>query len=150
VTAALSGWLIVVSFLLFKYARHYNKFLGGGKKGELSLVLEDILKKVKLGEKEREELAGQIGDLDIDGKSHIQKVGLIRYNPFSDTGGNQSFVLALLDEEDTGVIISSLHTRGTTRWYAKTLIKGKPERHDLSQEEKQAVEMARKKRRRKK
>lgn len=142
-------WLVIVSLLLFKYIRHYNKFLGRGEKGKLSSLLEDIFKRGKLEEEKRQELEKQIKNLEKDAQSHIQKLGFLRYNPFSDTGGDQSFVLAFLDNNDTGIVITSLHTRGTTRWYAKRLIKGKSENYKLSEEEKRAVEMARKKGRKK-
>jgi len=144
VGAVIFVWLIVVSFFLFRSARHYNKFLGGGRRGDLAKLVEEIVNKIKLGEKDRRELADRISSLEVDGRYHIQKVGLLRYNPFSDTGGDQSFVLALLDQADTGIVISSLHTRGGTRWYAKKLKKGKPEQYNLSNEEEKAIKLARK------
>ncbi len=73
----------------------------------------------------------------------LQRVGLIRFNPFEDTGGNQSFALALLNAEDTGVVVSSLHSRTGTRVYAKEIRAGKCETA-LSAEEVRAVEAAQK------
>lgn len=80
--------------------------------------------------------------LEEDGLLHIQKVGLLRFNPFKDTGGDQSFILALVDAKDTGVIISSLHTRTGTRWYAKHVIGGKGTEYELSHEEEEALKSA--------
>ncbi len=80
--------------------------------------------------------------LEKEGLLHIQKVGLLRFNPFKDTGGDQSFILALLDANSTGVIISSLHTRSGTRWYAKNVVKGKGVDYELSSEETQALKSA--------
>ena len=51
----------------------------------------------------------------------FQRVGLVRFNPFEDTGGNQSFALALLDAEGNGWVLSSLHARTGTRVYAKPI-----------------------------
>lgn len=73
---------------------------------------------------------------------HIQKIGLLRFNPFHDTGGDQSFILALLDSHDTGVVISSLHTRTGTRWYAKGVLSGRGQEHELSNEEQKAIKSA--------
>ena len=73
------------------------------------------------------------------GLFHIQKIGLVRFNPFKDTGGDQSFILSLVDGNDTGVIISGLFARTGTRWYAKRIVKGKSLEHDLSEEEKKAL-----------
>jgi len=140
--AILVVWLSTVSFLLFRYISHYNKFLGKGNRGELKALLEDIIKRVEKGEKERGEIREDIGGIVSDGRYHIQKVGLLRYNPFSDTGGDQSFVLALMNQEDTGVVLTSLHSRGTTRWYAKEIKKGEGVLYRLSVEEKKAVSNA--------
>jgi hypothetical protein len=73
--------------------------------------------------------------------SSIQKVGVVRFNPFSDVGGNQSFVIALLDSKNSGLVISSLHGREGTRVYAKPVSAGKSEHH-LSTEEIQAIKKA--------
>lgn len=78
---------------------------------------------------------------DIASRS-IHKVGLIRFNPFQDTGSDQSFALALLDLYDNGVVVSSIHGREGTRTYAKSVHGGTSEHH-LSQEETQAIEQAR-------
>lgn len=80
--------------------------------------------------------------LEKESKLHIQKIGLLRFNPFKDTGGDQSFILALVDAQNTGVVISSLHTRTGTRWYAKQVVKGQGTEHELSSEEEKAVKGA--------
>ena len=55
----------------------------------------------------------------------FQRVGLVRYNPFEETGGNQSFALALLDADGDGWVLSSLHARTGTRVYAKAIVGGR-------------------------
>ena len=72
----------------------------------------------------------------------IQRIGVVRFNPFPDTGGNQSFVVALLDAGGDGVVLSSLHSRGGTRVYLKQLSQGKAE-NALSEEELEAIRRAR-------
>jgi hypothetical protein len=68
----------------------------------------------------------------------FQRIGIVRFNPFEDTGGNQSFAIALLDTHGDGVVISSLHARGSTRVYAKAVKGGKAE-SAASAEEAQAL-----------
>jgi len=68
----------------------------------------------------------------------IQKVSIIRFNPFKDTGGDQSFAIALLDSEDNGLIISSLFARQGTRVYSKPIKNGKS-KYPLSKEELEAL-----------
>ena len=71
----------------------------------------------------------------------IQKIGVIRYNPFPDVGGNQSFSIALLDKNDNGLVITSLYTPDGTRVYCKPIIKSQS-KYNLSQEEKAAIQKA--------
>src|SRR5213594_1147848 len=71
----------------------------------------------------------------------IQKVGVVRFNPFADTGGDQSFAMALLDAEGNGVVVSSLHSRTDTRIFAKQ-VQGGRSRHALSNEEQDAIRKA--------
>jgi hypothetical protein len=71
----------------------------------------------------------------------IQKVGVIRFNPFADTGGDQSFAVALLDAQGNGVVLSSLHGRADTRIFAKQVQAGRS-KHALSDEEQDAIRKA--------
>ena len=82
-------------------------------------------------------------NLDLDSfkkesRLNIQRVGLTKYNPFKETGGNNSFSLVLLDGNKNGIIITSLHTRERTRLYLKEVISGKP-KIELSDDEEQAL-----------
>lgn len=71
----------------------------------------------------------------------LQRVGLVRFNAFEDVGGEQSFALALLDQERNGVVVSSLYGRQDARLYAKSIANGQGER-PLSDEERRALEQA--------
>jgi hypothetical protein len=110
-----------------------------GKKESILEILEQIIKSGEANEKSINQLKMSYDKLEKDSLSHIQKVGLVRFNPFKDTGGDQSFILALVDAENTGVVISSLHTRTGTRWYAKGIVRGKGVEHELSKEEEKAL-----------
>lgn len=69
----------------------------------------------------------------------ITKINLLRFNPFEDLGGSQSFILVLLDSTDSGVLLTSLHHRNFTRVYAKAIKNGSGENITLSKEEKSAI-----------
>lgn len=73
---------------------------------------------------------------------HVQKVALKRYNPYQDTGGDQSFSLALLDALGNGVVLTSLHSRAGTRVFAKPVKGGKEEKFEFSDEETEVVKLA--------
>ena len=67
------------------------------------------------------------------------KINVTRFNPFENVGGNQSFILTILDQTDSGVILTSLHNRDLTRLYAKPIKNGEAENNTLSKEEKLAI-----------
>jgi hypothetical protein len=68
----------------------------------------------------------------------LQKSSIVRFNAFEDVGGEQSFALSLLDENNTGVVISSLYGRQDSRLYVKSVVNGEGER-TLSEEEQRAI-----------
>ncbi|HRS23116.1 MAG TPA: DUF4446 family protein [Candidatus Woesebacteria bacterium] len=71
------------------------------------------------------------------------KIKLLRFNPFNDVGSNQSFTLCLLNKYNSGCLITSLHSRETTRIYAKEIIRGQPSgKNVLSKEEKECLQKA--------
>lgn len=72
----------------------------------------------------------------------IQKIGVVRYNPFNDQGGNLSFSLALLDGRENGIILTSMHGREHNRIYCKKIIQGICD-SQLTEEENRAISQAR-------
>lgn len=80
--------------------------------------------------------------LKEDAKKNLRKIGVVRFNPFQEVGGDQSFVVSFLDDEGKGIVLSSLHGRGGTRVYAKTIEKGEGKGYTLSTEEKEAIRNA--------
>ncbi len=91
--------------------------------------------------KQLESVGGRLQAAESQGQRSIQKVGIVRYNPFEDTGSNQSFVLAILDARGDGFVLSSLHSRQATRVFLKQINKGKAETA-LSEEEAEAIRRA--------
>jgi len=114
----------------------------GNDGGTLQDVLENHLDTVARVSGDVEELGDRTRRLESQSRRAFQRIGLVRFNPFEDTGSNQSFALALLDGRDDGIVISSLHSRSATRIYAKSLSAGRADAA-LSEEESQAVEIAR-------
>ena len=102
-------------------------------------VLEGIQKTLSLHERELSSQKKVMSALGQDSKIHLQRLSLKRFNPFSDTGGDQSFMLALLDGNKDGVVITSLHSREHTRFYIKEVKGGKGKGHSLSVEEQKLI-----------
>ena len=85
--------------------------------------------------------AGRLRLLEGDARHMVQRVGIVRFNPFEETGGNQSFVVALLDGDFNGVLLTSLHARAGTRVYLRTVVAGRCD-VTLSAEESEALRQA--------
>jgi len=139
---ALLVWVIALTVFLVQSSLHYRRLTKNITKKDLKTVLSEILNSVSLNEKELKELSSGLKKARGAMKLHIQKVGFVRFNPFPQTGGDQSFSLCLLDENDTGFVLSSLHSRDTTRFYAKTIKNGKADGYELSKEERKAIKNA--------
>lgn len=101
-----------------------------------------MLSGLQVAKKDIAELTKRCATIEKDGEYHIQKIGLLRFNPFKDTGGDQSFVLSMIDAHDTGVVVTALYSRSGTRWYAKKIKNGKGVDHELSEEEKKSLKHA--------
>ena len=109
---------------------------------DIERVLLDLREHEKTSVEEMEVLKKRVGTIEHEIPRDIRKVGLVRYNPFSDAGGDQSFALALLDEHKNGVVISSLYGREMNRVYAKRIEEGECKKHQLTEEEKRAINEA--------
>lgn len=88
-----------------------------------------------------QDLADRLPGVERQAGAALQRVGIVRYNPFADTGGQQSFAVALLDARGSGFVISSLHSRQATRVYLKQVSQGRSDTA-LSDEESEAIRRA--------
>ncbi len=135
-------WCGVLTYLFFRLQRSMQQVTRGSKKETIIDLLSEVLSKEKKLSQDLSETNKKVGDLLFDSQFYIQKIGLVRFNPFNDTGGDQSFILALIDAEESGVVVSGLHTRNGTRWYAKKVEHGKGVEHELSNDEVKAIKSA--------
>ena len=139
----LTLWLAALSYYFFRMKRHYDMLTEGANKKTLEEVLTNLTRGLQIAKKDIDLLISRCDTIEKHQQFHVQKIGLLRFNPFKDTGGDQSFILALLDAQDTGVVITALYSRSGTRWYAKRVKKGKGLDHELSDEEKRSLHIAR-------
>ncbi len=113
------------------------------KKQEKSVEVtpKDLAKKVQALEAKFEQATKEIENLREGVRRAITKIGIVRFNPFKEIGGDQSFSIALLNEYNDGVVVTSYYGRELNRIYAKAVRSGASE-HELSQEEKEAISQA--------
>ena len=134
------------AFLLwyfYKTNKKIDTLLEKGKIKDFKDVLLSQNEKNRDLEQKIKEAFSKIKNLDNISEKTIQKIGVVRFNPFNEMGGNQSFVIALLDAKNNGFVISSLFVKEGNRVYAKFINNGKSD-HLLSKEEVEAIEKAKK------
>ena len=124
-----------------KLGRRLESITRGSDEGSLEAVLGTHLERVRQVVHDVDTLAARTAVIERDLIGSLGRVGLVRFNPFEDTGGNQSFALALIDGRGDGFIVSSLHARTGTRLYAKAVAAGTSETA-LSEEESEALRQA--------
>ncbi len=136
-------WLMLVSIVCYRLYKR-NVFLtdSGKKIHSLDEILDFIDNRLKLHGKNISVCEKNIEEVVQKLHYPIQNVGLIRFNPFSDTGGSQSFTIALLDDEKNGILITSLYARSGNRFYVKNIKSGHGVGIELSKEEQMAVQSA--------
>lgn len=132
-------WNLILSFVVFRMISHYNRLTMGITTHSLKESLEKILEAYSKNRKDIAGLSQAIEKLEKDGATHLSRIGIVRFNPFSDTGGSQSFTIAMLDKENNGVVMTSLYARTGNRWYIKYIKAGNGQDVELSKEEKAAV-----------
>ncbi|HLA16874.1 MAG TPA: DUF4446 family protein [Candidatus Limnocylindrales bacterium] len=146
IAAFVAAAALVAALMAMRRAAAVDRRLAGLTRGADGDSLEQLLSahvdKVFAVARELEGVAGRTSRLEDESLRALSRLGLVRYNPFEDTGGNQSFVVAALDARGDGFLLTSLHTRNGTRIYAKGVRGGQPD-SSLSDEETEALRLAR-------
>lgn len=127
---------------LSKLRKSYKKFmkkLGNGE--QLDEMLKGYISKVEDIKNKNEEIVSYCEKLDNNIAKCTQKIGMVRYNAFRDTGSDLSFTLAMLNEYNDGVVLNGIYSRDMSNIYAKSVEGGKS-KYTLSEEERQAIEKA--------
>ena len=124
-----------------KINRKSREFFAGKKGKDLESLILGHSKEIKELDGEMQDIFNVSNKINKLSNQSLHKVGIVRFNPFKNIGGNQSFSIALLDGKKSGLVISSLHTREGTRIYAKP-VANSVSKNTLTEEEKQAIKIA--------
>jgi hypothetical protein len=127
----LAGWMTFIELRL-------KKFFRGKKAEDLESVLRNLGEDLKNLRISREKTEKYLKEVEERLKKSLKHVGIVRYNPYGESGSNQSFSIALLDECGNGAVISALYTRDNIKIYAKP-VKEYHSEHALSEEEVEAI-----------
>ncbi|MCL4541102.1 MAG: DUF4446 family protein [Chloroflexi bacterium] len=139
--AILAGFVVVLHLRLASVISHYRVLTRGVGTGRLDDLLEQHLERLDATSAKLDEVAGYCNELDGAVQRSLQRVGVVRFNPFSEVGGDQSFAVALLDAKGDGLVISSIFGRRESRVYVKPVERGLS-KYALSDEEQQAIRQA--------
>ena len=132
--------IMIIRFsLLNKRYKNFMKKIGNGKNIEEDL--ETYMYRVNKVEQQNGELASKVQNIETDLSKCIQKIGIVRYNAFKDTGSDLSFTLALLDEKNDGVVLNGIYSREMSNIYAKPVKNGQSS-YTISEEEAKAIQKA--------
>lgn len=133
---------ISILYSNIKLKNKYNKFMkkiGNGKNIEEDL--ENYMYRVERVERQNAEIISYCKNLDEEVAKCIQKVGIVRYSAFKDTGSDLSFAVAMLDENNDGIVFNGIYSREMSNIYAKPVKNGVSE-YTLSEEEKESIRRA--------
>ena len=136
--------LIIAVAALLKVSKlqdMYEKFLGGSSKNTIEAILLDYYTQTKSIDERYSGIQKDLKKLEDDMESCLQKVAIVRYNPFKETGGNLCYALAMLNKKNDGVLINSIFSRDGSYNYGKPVVNGKSE-FNLSTEEQEALDLA--------
>ena|SRR3989344_1698180 len=132
-------WLGVVTFYVWQGRDFLSKLFPKNGERDIRKKFEELLKEIEDFDKGLKSSNDKLREIEKENLSHLKKVKLLRYNPFNETGGDQSFVAVLLNDNGDGLVITSLHARVGTRIFAKPVKNGKAQKYELSRQEQDLV-----------
>ncbi|MCH8741395.1 DUF4446 family protein [Patescibacteria group bacterium] len=133
-------FIFLTGFYLFQLKKRVDVFFQKGDENFEKLISSQM-KKIEEQEADIQTIKKDISGLDKISKLSFQRIGLVRFNPFKEVGGDQSFSVVLLDFNNNGFVITSIYSRDGNRVYAKAINNGKSQ-YSLSNEENEAIKMA--------
>ncbi len=142
--AALVGilvWLGVLTFIIFNQRNFLKDLFPKDNSRDIRNKFKEMMEAISGFEKNNEILERRLIGFKKDSLENYSKLAVLKYNPYNDTGGDQSFSYALLNGKMDGVVITSLHSRNSTRIYLKNVKAGKSEL-ELSKEESKVLKDA--------
>lgn len=132
-------WCASLTLWFLRLTARQQQLMKGGRQASLQDIVSSLLQGEKALLDQIRRLDHGLQKIESAQQGSFQKLGIIRFNPFADTGGNQSFTIALLDGANNGLVLTSLYARNTSRWYSKEVRLGKGKDAALSKEEEMAI-----------
>lgn len=135
------AWNLTLHWQIYQTRKKIKALFRGTKIADLEGVIFEQIKRLRQTEKNLSAVGNFCRQLEAMTLKSIQKVGVVRFNPFKDIGGDQSFSLAFLDAQNDGFVLSSLYSREGARIFTKPIVAGES-KYPLTEEEKKAIRLA--------
>lgn len=134
-------WIATIEYRFSRLTRTLRLLFSGRSGVDLEQVLRDYVVRMDRSDATVSALNQRAAMIEKSTPQNVRHVGVVRFNPFPDKGGDQSFAVALLDGHADGVVFTGLHSRADARVYAKPVVGGNST-YALTDEEKEAINRA--------
>ena len=138
---ALGGWIGFLEYRHRQLANSFRMLMTGRGGADLESSLVDFVSRMNHIEQTMQAIDQRMNTVQVQLPYFTQHVGIVRFNPFSDKGGDQSFALAILDDHADGIVLSSMQSRTDNRVYGKPVVGGQST-YTLGNEEREAIARA--------
>ena len=142
VMALFFGWLVLLTFVVFQTKKHYMKLSSRTGARSIDAVLDALLRESEDTHMTKERVEKKITELQLAAHRTYRKIGLVPFYAFGKTDGEKSFVIALLNDLNTGLLVNFVYIPDGIRVYAKRVKDGKGINYELTQEEIEAIRKA--------
>ena len=145
--------LLAINFILFavvivnnirinqinKNSKEFMRKLGAGK--DIKEDINEYMGRIIDLEAALSETNSYCKQINKKADKCLQKVGIVKYNAYSDAGSDLSFAVALLDNKNDGIVLNGIYSREMSNIYAKPIVNGES-KYNLTKEEIQAIRRA--------
>lgn len=141
VVGALGALILIALGMIIRLELRLKRLFRGKNAVDLENLLTDFAKALDSFDKWSKDAHSRMLNFDKELARSARHIGIVRFNPFKDAGGDQSAAIAILDDSHNGVVLSSIYGRDSSRTYAKPVVNGNSTYH-LSEEEREAIARA--------
>lgn len=136
------SWLVLLSIIIFRLQGHYNRLISQTGEKTLDEIIDRLLSRLVTVENQEKKTESELNDLIQRVNKGHNKIGFYRFHAFGKSEGEQSFVIAFLNDYHEGMVLTFMHIHEGIRIYAKPVSMAKDAKIKLSEEEQKAIELA--------
>lgn len=134
-------WIGTIEFRLLRVTKTLRVLFSGRTGADLEQVLREYMERMDRTDETIKQFNQRATLIEQKAPFNVSHLGVVRFNPFADKGGDQSFAVAFLDDHQDGVVFTGLHSRSDVRVYAKPIVGG-TSTYPLTNEEAEAINRA--------